>query len=154
MSIIIKQKTSTAPVVSTSAYAAGDVIGSKISFADAARVAAGNGLVESILLHCKSNQTFAFDVLFFSADPAASTFTDNAALAVAAADFDKICGKVSFVSGDWASLGTPSVADKHKLQLPFKLTSGKTLYAVIVSRGTPTLASTSDLKLTLGVSQN
>jgi hypothetical protein len=137
------------PTVSTSAYASGDVIGSKMTLTGMARVAGGAGIVQSIILNSKSAQTGAVDLLLFSADPSSSTFTDNAALSVNAADFDKLIG-VAHIT-DWTNLGTPSVAQWHTGNLAFDLASGTTLYAVLVARSTPTLASTSDLKLTVNV---
>lgn len=136
---------SVTPTVSTTAYTAGDVIGAKMTLASLARVAAGSGLIQSVLLHSKSAQTGAVDLLLFSADPSASTFTDNLALALNAADFDKLIGVVHLT--DWTNLGTPSIAQGHGLGIPFKLPAGTTIYAVLVARATPTLASTSDLKL-------
>lgn len=135
-----------APTVSTTAYAAGDVVGTKMTLAGATRLAAGSGIVQALLLHSKGALTGSFDVLLFSADPSASTFTDNAALALNVADFDKLIGIVHIT--DWTSLGTPSLGQALSLGLPFKLAaSNSSLYAVLVARGTPTLVSTSALTL-------
>jgi hypothetical protein len=142
--------TSVTPVVSTTAYATGDVIGSKLTLANAARIAGGAGIIQSVTLHCKSAQTGAVDLLLFAADPSASTFTDNGALAVNAADFDKLIGVVHIT--DWTSLGAAiSIAQAQAIGMPFDLPAGTSLYAVMVARSTPTLASTSDLKLVVNV---
>lgn len=140
---------SATPTVSTTAYSTGDVIGTKMSLANMARLAAGPGIVQSIILNSKSSQTGAVDLLLFSADPSASTFTDNAALAINAADEGKLIGVVHLT--DWTNLGTPSVAQSHNPGIAFKLPSGTSLYGVLVARSTPTLASTSDLKLIVNV---
>ncbi len=140
---------SATPTVSTTAYASGDVIGVKMTLASMTRVAAGAGLVQTVTLNCKSAQTGAVDLLLFSADPSASTFTDNATLAVAAADYDKLIGVVHLT--DWTNLGTPSMAQAQNVGMGFKLPSGTTLYGVLVARSTPTLASTSDIKLSVQV---
>lgn len=134
------------PVVSTTAYTAGDVVGTKLTLANASRVAAGSGIVQALMLHSKGALTGSFDVLLFSADPTNSTFTDNAALALNVADFDKLVGVVHIT--DWTSLGTPSLGQALALGLPFKLAASTSLFAVIVARGTPTLGSTSALTLT------
>lgn len=137
-----------APTVSTSAYAPGDVIGVKMTFASLARVAGGSGLVQMISIFCKSAQTFACDLILFHTDPSSSTFTDNAALAVNAADFDKVLGVISLVAGSWTNLGTPSFAQAIQLAMAYKLPGGVTdMYGVLVARGTPTLVSTSDIKV-------
>lgn len=143
------------PTVSTSAYAAGDCIGGKMTFANMARLAGLTGLVQTAMIQCKSAQTFAADLIIFHTDPAATTFTDNAAIAVNAADFDKIALRIPFVAGDWSNVGTPSVAEVSAQGKLYKAATGETsLYGVLVSRGTPTLASTSDLKVVLKAMQD
>lgn len=141
---------SATPTVSTTAYAAGDVIGTKMTFAGMARANGLTGLVQTAMIQCKSAQTFACDLIVFHTDPTNTTFTDNAALAVNAADFDKVALRIPFVAGDWSALGTPSVAEVSAQGKLYKCASGTmTLFGVLVARGTPTLASTSDLKVIL-----
>lgn len=140
---------SVVPGVSTTAYATGDTLGGKLSLTGAARVTGGAGIIQSVTLHSKSNQTGAIDLLLFAADPTASTFTDNSPLALNAADFDKLIGVVHIT--DWTNLGTASIAQAQALGMPFDLASGTTIFAVLVARSTPTLASTSDLKLVVNV---
>jgi len=144
----------TALTVQAAAYAANDVIGGKITIANATRIAAGSGTIRSIVLNCKSTQTTAFDIIFFNADPAATTFTENGSIAVNAADFDKIFDGVVFAATTpWINVGTPSFAHAS-VALPFKLAAGTTIWACIISRGAPTFASTTDLTLTLEIEQN
>lgn len=133
-------------ITASSAYASGQVIGTKMTLANLARVSGKSGVIQTVSLFCKSAQTAAVDVLIFNADPSSTTFTDKTALALAAADYDKLIG-VAHVT-DWTSLGTPSLGQAAGVGLAFKLGSGLTDgYAVLVSRGTPTFASTSDIKL-------
>ena len=139
---------SATPTVSTTAYTAGDCIGGKLTFAGMARANGLTGLIQTAMIHCKSAQTFAADLIVFHTDPAASTFTDNAALALNAADFDKVALRIPFVAGDWSNLGTPSIAEVSAQGKQYKAAAGATtLYGILVARGTPTLASTSDLKV-------
>lgn len=139
---------SATPTVSTTAYAAGDCIGGKLTFAGMARANGLTGLIQTAMIQCKSAQTFAADLIVFHTDPAASTFTDNAALALNAADFDKVALRIPFVAGDWSNLGTPSIAEVSAQGKQYKAAAGATtLYGVLVARGTPTLGSTSDLKV-------
>jgi hypothetical protein len=140
------------PTVSSSpAYSTGDVIGTKLTFAAAVLAAGGSGLVQAVQINCKSAQTGAVDLILFNADPSASTFTDNAALAVNAADFDKVIGVVHIA--DWTNLGTPSVAQAGNLAVPFSLVA-TSLFGVLVARSTPTLGSTSDITVGLRVIRN
>lgn len=133
------------PTVSTTAYVSGDVIGSKMSFANMVRLAGGAGLLALATLACKSAQTSAVDLLLFGSDPS-TTFVDNAPLALAAADYDKLIGVLHIT--DWTNLGTPSFA-QVSANLPFDLAAGTTIYGVLVARASMTLASVNDLKITL-----
>jgi len=45
------------------------------------------------------------------------------------------------------SLGTPSIYNANNVGIDFKLASGSTIYAVVVTRGTPTFTATSDVNL-------
>jgi hypothetical protein len=146
----LKVAGSTPTITSGSAYASGNVIGTKMTFAGLGRVIGLTGLIQMGLLVSKSNQSFAADLILFHTDPAASTFTDKTALAVNAADFDKILGKIAFASTDWTNAGTPSFAQQTALAMAYKVATGATdIYGVLVSRGTPTFGSTSDLKVTV-----
>ncbi len=143
---------SQSPTVSASpAYSTGDVIGTKLTFAASVLAAGGSGLIQAVTLNCKSAQTGAMDLVLFNADPAASTFTDNAALAVNAADFDKVVGVIRL--NDWTNLGTPSACQANNLALPFALV-GTSLFGVLVARSTPTLGSTSDVTISMRVIRN
>lgn len=137
------------PTVSTTAYASGNVVGSLITFTGAARLAAGSGLIQAASVMSKSAQTAALDLLIFSANPSASTFTDKAAVAINAADLDKLVGVIHLT--DWSALGTASIAQAVGGGLPFKLASGTSIYGVLVARAAITLASTSDLTPSLRI---
>ncbi len=144
---------SVTPTVEAGAYAAGDVIGGKMTFANAVRTsngaAGGTGLIQSITVATKATTTSAqIDVLLFNADPSASTFTENGAIAVNATDMANLIGVVHVT--DWTSCGTPSVGFGGSLAIPFSL-AGTSLYAVMVTRGAITPASTSDLIVTVRV---
>lgn len=139
-------------VTASSAYASGNAVGGLVTLSNAARVTSGSGLVQSVIIDTKSAQTTSTDVVIFNANPSGSTCTDKTAFSVAAADFDKIVG-VAHVT-DWTSLGTPSVGQAQNLAMPFALSSGTTLYACVVTRGTPTYAATTDLSLALRVLRN
>ena len=146
-------KVAVSPTVSASpAYSSGDVMGGLLTFANVARVAAGSGLLQSVTLNFKSAQTAATDFVWCGGDnPSGTTLTDNAAVAVAAADYNKC--RVVHVT-DCTGLGTPSVCAADNLAFPFALSSGTTGYGFLVTRGTPTLASTSDVEVALRILRN
>jgi hypothetical protein len=142
---------SQSPTVSTSpAYTSGDVIGGKLTFSSAVPAAGGAALMQAVTINCKSAQTGAMDLILFNADPTATTFTDNAALAVNAADQSKVIGVVKI--SDWTNLGTPSVAQANNLALPLVLPT-TSLFGVLVARSAPTLVSTSDLTIVTRIIQ-
>lgn len=139
-------------VTASSAYTSGNAIGGLVTLASASRVSGGSGLIQSVVLNLKSAQTTSTDVVFFSANPTGSTCTDKTAFSVAAADFDKVLGVVHVT--DWTSLGTPSVGQGQNLAMPFALSSGTTIYACVVTRGTPTFTATTDVTIGIRVLRN
>lgn len=139
------------PVITTTAYSAGDAVGAVLSFAGAARVAAGSGVVQSVVITDKAGQVANLDLLLFDTNLSVPP-TDNAACAIADADLVKCVGAIP-VTGHHA-LADNSVSRALAVGLGFKLLAGTTLYGVLVSRGTPTYATSSDLKVRLAVVQN
>jgi hypothetical protein len=136
------------PTVSTSpAYTSGDSVGGKISLASAVRLAGTGGTIASVTITDKGKQSAATDVVFFNADPSNTTFTDNGALTVHDTDLLTIIGVVPITS--WAAFVDNSVGYANGLGLGFKIASGTTLYACLVTRGTPTYTATTDIQLTI-----
>lgn len=142
-------KVATPTVSTTPAYTSGDSIGGLISLTSAVRYAAGGGTITSVVISDKAKQSAPIDVIFFTANPGSTTFTDNGALAVNAADLISIVGVISVTS--YSAFSANSVGSALGQSLPFVLGSGTTLYAALVARGTPTYASTSDVQLTVGI---
>lgn len=131
------------------AYASGDVVGTLITFTQAS-TDRDTGIIQSIVLCDLAKQNIAADIIFFSANPSATTFTDNSVLDIADADLPKVVGHVSLLASDYCSLNDNSFATKANCGLVFKLTTTNTLYAVIVTRGAPTYTS-GDITLEVGI---
>lgn len=142
---------SAVPVINTAIYAVGELLGSKLSLASAVRVAAGGGIIQSVTILNKAKQNAPLSVVFFRADPSATTFTNHTALTVNAADQSKIIGQVAVVAADYLSLANISIGSPTPKGIGFALPAGTTLYAALISQGTPTYASTSDLTLEVAV---
>lgn len=140
------------PAVQASAYADGDVIGGKQTLT-IFRGANRSAMLRSILVASKSDLTVNVDVILFSSDPSGSTFTENGALSVAAADAAKVIG--IFTVSTRVDLGTPVVALLQNQATPL-IGDGttRTIWAVMVVRGSYTPGSTSDVTLRLGVEEN
>jgi hypothetical protein len=145
---------SSGPVCDTSIYAPGDLIGGLLTFANAARIAAGSGTIQGVVMGDLAKQDAAIDIIFFSASPDGTTFTDQAALDVADADISKIIGVMKILASDYSDFNDNSVATKASFGLPFKLASGTSIYACLVCRGTPTYASASDLTPKVNIYQD
>jgi len=141
-------------VVQAALYASGDLIANKISLVaavegDADQRGPVGGLIQSVIITDLGAQSAALDVVFFDTDPTSTTFTLNAAFDVDDLDLVNIVGVAQVTT--YAAFSDNSVGQALQLAIPFVLPSGNTLYAAIVSRGTPTYASTSDLTIRVGV---
>lgn len=148
----VAARTVTPTVTASSAYAANAVVGGRLSFTTATRQEAGDGLIQSVTLHFKTAQTAASDFFWCNASQLTSTtLTDKAAVSVNAADFSA-CRAIHIT--DCTSMGTPTVCSAENLALPYGLASGTTGYGFLVTRGTPTFGSTSDVAVTVRFLRN
>jgi len=140
------------PTIDTAIYAAGDLIGGKLTFANATRVAAYSGKVTNVMIRDLDAENAPMDLILFNADPSGTTFTNNAALDIADADLSKIFAVIHI--SDWTTFADNSVAHVGELYKAFKLASGSSIYGALVSRGTPTYASTSDVSVEITVERD
>lgn len=145
--------TATPTVSTTPAYTAGDTIGSKITLANAVLISGAEASLKSLTITDKSNQKPALEVVIFNADPAGSTFTDNAALVIAAADATKVIARVTVAAGDWVTIGGIGVATVA-VDRVLAASGGTTLYAALQAAGTPTFVSTTDITVRFGLEQH
>lgn len=140
------------PTVSTTpAYTAKDAIGGLLTFASVARDSGGAFTLRSVMITDKAQQMSDLDLILFNATIAAPT--DNAVFAPTDAEALTIIGVVPIGAGHYADLSTNSVAVRHDLQISGVL-AGTSLFGVLVARGTPTYAATSDIVVTLGIERH
>lgn len=146
------------PAIETGAYASGDLIGELLTLSSVLHKPSGvglarrGGMIQHVLLMDAAKQDVAIDVVFFSANPAATTFTDNAALDIDDADLDKIIGVVSLTT--YFDFADSAVAQALNLALPFVADESATdLYACLVARGAPTYAAATDIDLRVSILQ-
>lgn len=147
---------SVSPVMSAIAYADGDAIGPLMSYSSIVNLDGYGGFIHSITLIDRGAQDAVLDVIFFSGNPSASTFTDNSEMVIAAADQAKIIGTVPIAAADYTTVSSGvSVATIRGVGLVFDCSSaGSHLYAAIRNNGgTPTYLTTADLTLNLGIVQ-
>jgi hypothetical protein len=138
------------PIVTAGAYVAGNDVGGLIMLPNAF-LTANAGELQSVRLTFKSVQTLEFDVVFFSALPA-TVFADHAAPAIVAADALLAQPAIKLIN-NYSGLGTHTVYGVDNINRSVK-EIGSSAYAVVISVGAPTLASTSDMQLCAAWRQN
>jgi len=132
------------PTVTVGAYTAGDAVGGLLTFANAARVSGGGGVVKGVLIIDDAGQDAELELWLFN-----QTFTamaDNAPWAPSEADLENCIGVVSTATSDqgWMAAGTPSVCD-IEVAKRYDLV-GTSLFGQLVSpTDTPTFAATDDV---------
>lgn len=136
------------PTISAAAFSANDVVGGKLTLAGAVRVAGGKGKITGLKLVDASKQEADLLVFIFGAD-LAGNYLDNAAEAVTAADWLKWIGTIKILSTDYEQMANASLADLG-FEMPIEAAAGTTIYALIVTTGTPTYGANA-LQLTFGV---
>jgi DNA-binding phage protein len=139
--------------VSTSpAYTAGDAVGGLRTLANAV-LTAGTGVLESITVLDRANQKAALEILIFDANPTAATITDNAAFVYSTDDL-KVLARISVGTADYITLNSKAVALIRGIGAVLKAASGTSLYAAVVTTGTPTFAATTDVQIIFGILQD
>ena len=140
------------PTITTTAYAVLDNLGGEQTLASAVRSTGGGGVIESIVLADKSENKTALDIVFFNADPA-GTYTDNGTTDITDADLFKIIGVVEIGESDYIMFTDNYIVSMNNLGLAFRASGSTSLYALIISRGTPTYA-VGDLQLIVSILQD
>jgi hypothetical protein len=138
------------PTVTASAspdYADADNIGGKLALPGIARRCPKGGFIVGCRIVSAVASTITFHVVFYAGDPSGTTFTDNGAFTVAAADQSKIIGRA--VLDSVTDLGGCSIHSHPNLNLPFD--GGREIYASITAKGALNLAATTDINLSAWV---
>ncbi len=141
-----------ASVVTAAAYSAGNAVGAKRTLSNAVRTP-GTGILESIVLLDRANQKAAMTLFIFDADPTAATITDKTAFVFSTDDL-KVIAQVNIGAGDYVTTNGKAIAVVSGLNIALKAASGTTLYAALVTTGTPTFAATTDVQLSFGILQD
>jgi hypothetical protein len=141
------------PAVTAGLYAANDVVGGKQTLTSAVRASGGTSRLENLIINDRGNQKAAGYVLIFDSDPTAATLTNDAAMTLSTDDL-KVVARIDVSAADYVTLGSDSkaVADIPYAGRLLKASGSANLFAVFVTTGTPTYASTSDLQFTYNFS--
>ena len=140
--------TATITTTNGTAYAAADNIGGKLKLKPASGTiipTGGFGRIRAILLADKGKQDSSVDINFYSSDPSATTFTNDAAQVIHDDDIAKIQHVENLTTYDDYSANSVAGA----VSLDTLVTFTDALYCSLISRGTPTYTSTTDLILTV-----
>ena len=144
--------TTAAPTVTASAaYTTGQVVGGLLTFANA--VDGTSGIINSIRLSCKSVVTGNMKLYLFHTNPSSSTFTDKTAPSINVADVPSLSDVFYLTTAD-SGLGTHTLYSYDNVGKRFVLPSGTSLYGVLVTSGTPTFGSTSDITVSLNIKKD
>ena len=134
------------PAITVGIYSADDAVGGMNTFELPGEFATG-GIIEKVVLTDDASIDSQIDVFFFDVDFAVA-IADNAAFAPAEDQLEH-CFRVASIAGaDYLAAGTPSVATLRNQGITFQ---ARTLFAQMVTRGTPTYVATDDLTLRIGI---
>lgn len=137
----------TPTVSSGSAYAAGDAVGGLLTFANAALYSGGSGFISAVRIDDLGQQMATLELVLF--DQSFTASSDNAAFAPSDADLANAVADLPIYS--WYNFSTNAVGMASNLWIPFTCSGGTSLYGQLLTRGTPTYTSTSDIKVRLTV---
>lgn len=149
---------SVTPTVTAGAYNATtkNSVGGKQTLPGAVPISGGVAILQSVLVLDKANQKAPLTILLFNGDPTGGTYTDNGQVNLST-DISKVIRKINVTAVDYETIdnsGTDyAVAEIAPISKLVKAASGTSLYAVIITTGTPTYASTSDLTVRFGFLQ-
>lgn len=129
------------PTLDTSAYASGDRLGSLITLTGAGPGGFHGAVLESVAVLDKDKQGAALKVLFFDRQPTISS-ADNAPLDISSAQSAGFLAHVSVAAADYVSTASSKLGYTQSLRgvalVPSSAGVQETLYAQLVSAGTPT----------------
>ena len=145
---------------SEAAYADFDQIGTAFEIPEVAIHKGQPVVLESLTVIDKVSQSAALVIFFFSKLPTVAS-SDNAALSITDAEMEAKCiGKVDIATTDYKAIAASSVATKSNIQLHLKPgdtksgeVTGQSLYAIVMSNGTPDYTLGTDLILKMGFKQ-
>jgi len=139
------------PTITAGAYAAADVVGGELNFANAIRVAGGTGEIRKVIVTDKAGLNPNLDLWLFDSG-FSSPIADNAVWQVPAGELGNVVAGIPIYSGDWLDLGTTNAVGKPVAESV--ISDGTSLYGYLVTQDARTWVSTSDLSISLLIAQD
>lgn len=136
-------------VTSGSAYAAGNEVGALLTFALALGTAQ-SGTLQSIMVSCKTVQTCTFALAIFTTNPTNTTWTDKSTPSINASDIPFHVGTYTLGPAN-SMLGTETTFQIDGIGKALAAASTSLYGILVVTIGTPTFTSTTDIAVILGV---
>jgi hypothetical protein len=140
--------TPTITVSDTPDYTSGDSLGGKITLANAVRISGGVSKLTTVNIIDRANQKPAGTILFFNADPAAATITDNAAFALST-DVLKVVASVAITAADFVTIDSVAFLTYGNINKIVQA-AATSLYAAFVITTASNLAATTDIQIAFG----
>jgi hypothetical protein len=143
--------TSAGLTTATTAYVAGDQVGTQFTIANAARISGGSGTLIGLELTSAADIIGAYDLVLTRAS--ITLASDNAAYAISDADALNVIGVVQMYTV--YDITNNRVAQAWNLAIPYDCSGGTSLYGGLVNRAGHTFfGATTDLQLTAWVERN
>ncbi len=135
----------------TTAYTAGDVAGTEMEFASAARVSTWGGVITGATLLDKSLRSAAIAIELWLFKAASTPAANNAAADWSDANMANLVGIINFDAGSWKSVTSNCVNVQQGLSIGYGC-SATSLFGTFVLRGVPSsnfYSAVTDLRATL-----
>lgn len=140
--------TSSGLTTATTAYTAGDQLGTQFTFAGCARASGGTGAIVGVTVLDKADITGSMDLIVTRAS--ITLAADNAAYAISDTDAEEVVG-IIHLAGSY-DIGNNRVAQAHNIHIPYDCSGGTSLYGALVTRSGHTFfTATTDLIVILHV---
>lgn len=146
------------PVLSTSAYAAGDIVGTAgpaaqlIKLAGVSRPGSTNVVLKSLkgFERSKTSQQPPLTVYLLKEEPGGGTYTDNGAFAWGNDDMNRVVATYVLSGGSWKVIGTNATYNASAIEDVVETSSEGDLWLLIVADGAYTAAAVDSLELAFG----
>lgn len=139
----------TPTITASSAYTSGNEVGGQMTFTGICNKRTNRGEVIGAQLLDKAVQGIDTDLVLFRAAPSGGTLTDKSAFTPADASLASVTAVIPLTTHK--AFADNGVSQGANIVYPVQCDAAGNLYGFLVTRGTPTYASTTDLTLQLEV---